>query len=332
MTNRQLITYFLPLVLFASIVILYVNSKAFLPLEKHSVSIAVSKTPLSAPFYVAQAINAFDDTCVKVEFDEVLGGQVAFAKVLSGEVDFGTTSDSVIAFQSLTKKSFVTHTMFVQSDNDVKLLSRPSAQISSATDLKGKRVGVTKGTASEYFLSMLLALEGLTTEDVNLHHYQPDQLVDGYINNEIDAMVPWEPFAFQSIQLLEKEVKVHDTKSLNSLSFHLISQAADRVQVEKAKCIIQGLNTAIDYIAAKPRLAKKIIIEKLQLSDDFIEWVWPDYIFKLSLNQSLVLSLKAKSTWLVATQMSQFNGAPKLEKFIDTRALLQVQPGAVNIP
>ena len=116
------------------------------------------------------------------------------------------------------------------------------------------------------------------------------------------------------------------------MSFHLISQAADRVQVEKAKCIIQGLNTAIDYIAAKPRLAKKIIVEKLQLSDDFIEWVWPDYIFKLSLNQSLLLSLKAKSTWLVATQMSQFNGAPKLEKFIDTRALLQVQPGAVNIP
>jgi len=309
-----------------------VNSKAFLPLEKYSVSIAVSKTPLSAPFYVAQSINAFDETCVKVNFNEVLGGQMAFAKVMAGEVDFGTSSDSVMAFQSLTRQVFVTHAMFVQSDNDVKLLSRPSANIAKAIDLKDKRIGITKGTASEYFLSTLLALEGLTTEDVNLFHYKPEELVDGYINNEVDAMVPWEPFAFQSAQLLERQVKVHNTKSLNSLSFHLISQAADRLQVEKAKCIIQGLNIAIDYIAAKPTLAKKIIIEKLQLSDDFIEWVWPDYIFKLSLNQSLLLSLKAKSTWLVATQMSQFNGAPKLDKLIDSRALLQVQPSAVNIP
>ena len=308
------------------------NSKAFLPLEKYSVSIAVSKTPLSAPFYVAQSINAFDETCVKVNFNEVLGGQMAFAKVMAGEVDFGTSSDSVMAFQSLTRQVFVTHAMFVQSDNDVKLLSRPSANIAKAIDLKDKRIGITKGTASEYFLSTLLALEGLTTEDVNLFHYKPEELVDGYINNEVDAMVPWEPFAFQSAQLLERQVKVHNTKSLNSLSFHLISQAADRLQVEKAKCIIQGLNIAIDYIAAKPTLAKKIIIEKLQLSDDFIEWVWPDYIFKLSLNQSLLLSLKAKSTWLVATQMSQFNGAPKLDKLIDSRALLQVQPSAVNIP
>ena len=40
--------------------------------------------------------------------------------------------------------------MFVQSNNDVKLIIRTHDEINAILDLKGKRVGVTKGTASEY--------------------------------------------------------------------------------------------------------------------------------------------------------------------------------------
>jgi len=322
----------LTLVVFIGAASLYSNFKPLWQQQKHLVTIAVSKTPLSTPFYVANAIGAFDDTCVSVTFDEVVGGQRAFAKVMRGEADFGTSSDSVIAFQSLANRAFVTHAVFVQSDNDVKLITRPSAQINSALDLKGRRIGVTKGTASEYFLSTLLALEGLTIEDVRQVHFKPDELINGFINNDVDAFVPWEPFAFNSAQLLDSQIKVHDTKSLNTLSFNLISLAADNVLVNKAKCIIEGLTIAIDYIASNPDESKKIVINKLQLSAEFIEWVWPDYIFKLALNQSLILSIKSQVIWAVATQMTEHNEIPNVELFIDSRAMLQVAPGAVNIP
>jgi len=329
--KKTLLLTTISLSIFIGTALLYVNFKPLWQPQKYLVTIAVSKTPLSTPFYVAKAIGAFDDTCVSVEFDEVVGGQKAFAKVIRGEVDFGTSSDSVIAFQSLADKKFVTHAMFVQSDNDVKLITRPSAQIYSAFNLKGKRIGVTKGTASEYFLSTLLALEGLTTEDVQLLHFKPDELINGYINNDVDAFVPWEPFAFNSAQLLNSQIKVHDTKSLNTLSFNLVSLAADNLLVNKAKCIIEGLTIAIDYIGSNPDESKKIVIDELQLSAEFIEWVWPDYIFKLSLNQSLVLSIESQAIWAVATQMTEHDEIPKAEHYIDSRALLQVDPGAVNI-
>lgn len=316
----------------ACAVLLYSHFQARWQQPKYTVTIAVSKTPLSTPFYVAKAIGAFDDTCVSVKYIEVDGGQRAFAKVMNGDVDFGTSSDSVMAFQSLASKSFVSHAMFVQSDNDVKLITRPSAQINSFIDLKGKRIGVTKRTASEYFLSMLLALEGLTTEDVELVHFKPEQLINGYIDNEVDAFVPWEPFAFHSVQLLNKQIKIHDSKSLNTLSFNLISQTADTLLVDKAKCIIQGLNTAIDYITLHPSKSKEIVINELQLSAEFIDWVWPDYIFKLGLNQSLILSIKSQAIWAIDTQMSHFTEMPQVENFIDSRAMLQVMPDAVNIP
>jgi len=329
---KSILYYSIILLTFAGIALLYLNFKSFWLLPKYQVSIAVSKTPLSTPFYVAQAIDAFDNTCVSVQFDEVIGGQAAFAKVMNGDVDFGTSSDSVIAFQSLAQKSFVTHAMFVQSDNDVKLITRPSDNINSTIDLKGKRIGVTKGTASEYFLSILLALEGLTVEDITVFHHKPDQLIDSFISNKVDAVTPWEPFVFQSKQLLNQQIKIHDTKNLNTLSFNLISQTADDLLVEKAKCIIQGIAIATGYIAANPHKSKSIVIEKLNVSAEFIDWVWPDYVFKLALNQSLILSIKSQAAWAVATQMSEFNKQPNVKHFIDSRAMLQVDPAAVNIP
>ena len=312
--------------------ILYLNFDSSWNKERYRVTIAVSKTPLSTPFYVAESINAFDDTCVEVVYSDVLGGQVAFKTVMDGEADFGTSSDSVIAFQSLTDNAFVTHAMFVQSDNDVKLISRSSDNIKSTMDLKGKRVGVTKGTSSEYILSTLLAIEGLTMEDITLFHYKPEHLINGFSKNEVDAIVPWEPFVFQALQSLEQNIKIHDTKSLSTLSFNLISQTVDSKLVEKATCVIQGLQVAINYITSHPKESKEIVINKLNVAPAFIDWVWPDYIFKLGLNQSLLLNINAQASWAVETQMRGYREVPNAEKFVDSRALLQVDPGAVNIP
>jgi sulfonate transport system substrate-binding protein len=313
------------------VIFLAVNLTKFWQPEKHTLSIAVSKTPLSTPFYVAAAINAFDSTCVDVEFNDVIGGGAAFNKVINGEVDFATSSDSVIAFQSLSRQAFVTHAMFVQSDNDVKLITRTDDKVLDVSSLKGKSIGVTKKTASEYFLSTLLAIDGVNPQDVKLVHYEPAQLIDGLMNNEVDAIIPWEPFAFQSKQIFHNKVTVHDTKNFNTLSFNLISLVPDRARIEQATCILQGLNTAINYIASHPEKAKDIVKSKLDLTTEFINWVWPDYIFKLELNQSLLLNLSSQTAWLAETQLNMIEQVPNIDQFVDSRAILQVNPNAVNI-
>lgn len=326
---RILSFFILSILLFITAYFLFLNPES---IEKHAVSIAVSKTPLSSPFYIAKSINAFENTCVEVEYYEVLGGIVAFDKVIEGEVDFSTTSDSVITFKSLAKHDFVTHAMFVQSDNDVKLLTQRSKNFTSISELKGSKVGVTKGSASEYFLSTLLAMEGLSIDDVELYDYRPEDLINGIENNEVDAVVPWEPFAFNIINKLTDQVDIQETKNINTLSFNLISKRADDLMVKKAVCIIQGLNIAIAYMASNPEESKQIVIEELNLDDSFIDWVWDDYIFKLGLNQSLILNIKSQAAWAIEMEMSEHNEMPNVNDFLDSRAMLQVEPGAVNIP
>ena len=310
---------------------LYFNFQKIGQPESYPVTIAVSKTPLSTPFYVAEKINAFDDTCVSVTYEDVIGGQRAFAKLMSGEADFSTTSDSVIAFQSLGQQKFVTHARFVQSDNDVKLITRAQDNIVSGKDLVNKTIGVTKGTASEYFLSNLLALDGLTIKNVTVKSYKPEQLMAAFMNKEVDAITPWEPYAFQTKKQLQEQVKVHDTKNLNTLGFHLVSQSADNLLVAKAACVLEGLTKAIDYISANPKKAQQIVKERLNLNQPFIDWIWPDYIFKVGLNRSFLLNIESQAVWAIDTQMTEYKKLPEFMTFIDTRALLQVAPMSVNI-
>ena len=96
--------------------------------------------------------------------------------------------------------------------------------------------------------------------------------------------------------------------------------------------MIQGLHTAINYITSHPQESKKIVIDELNLDPAFIDWVWPDYIFKLGLNQSLILNIKSQAIWAVETHMRDLREVPNSALFIDSRALLQVEPGAVNLP
>jgi ABC-type nitrate/sulfonate/bicarbonate transport system substrate-binding protein len=175
-------------------------------------------------------------------------------------------------------------------------------------------------------------MDGLSVEDVELYHYKPDQLLKAFTDNEVDAIVPWEPHAFKAATLLNEQVTMLDTKNVNSLGFHLISQRSDNLLVVKAACVLQGLSSAINYIAQYPEKSKKIVRDELKLTSSFIDWVWPDYIFKLGLNQSLILNIKSQATWAIEMQMTQYNKMSNIDDFVDSRAMLQVNPGAVNIP
>jgi len=300
--------------------------------DKISIKISVSKTPLSAPFFIAQEMKYFEESCVKVTLDETIGGKQSFEKVVNGQADFGTSSDSVIAFKSLNRDDFVTLTTFVQSDNDVKIITLDDNNIYTSKDLVGKRIGVVKGAAGEYLLSTYLAIGGVGINEVVIQDIAPDKLQQALVDKEVEVIVSWEPYAYQSIHNSEIKTKLLNTKNLYTLSFNLISQRLNtQSQLNSAKCIIDALHKAINYIAAEPTNSQNILIKHLELDQAFIKWLWPDYIFKLSLNRTLMMSLESQAQWAINTGMVQKRNIPDYNKIMDPRPLEQIDRKAITI-
>ncbi len=296
------------------------------------ITIAVSKTPLSTPFYIAEDLGLFDKYCGEVDIMDVLGGKRSFSKMLSNEVDFATASDSVIVYQSFQRDDFVNIATFVESVNDIKIIVRSDVQISSGEDLKGKSIGFIEGSASDYFLEEFLGLHNLQKTDINAIPLSPEQTDQALINGEVEAISTWEPFAFKAIQGLSDRAQALDTKHIYSLTFNLLTNKSTlQHSPEKAKCILNSLSEAIDYISAEPEQSREILKDKLNLGRDFIDWVWPDYLFILSLNKSLILTMKSQANWHI--ENGTFNEHPNLEfmPYIDSSPLRAVNPGAVRL-
>ncbi len=188
------------------------------------ITIAVSKTPLSTPFYIAEDLGLFDKYCGEVDIMDVLGGKRSFSKMLSNEVDFATASDSVIVYQSFQRDDFVNIATFVESVNDIKIIVRSDVQISSGEDLKGKSIGFIEGSASDYFLEEFLGLHNLQKTDINAIPLSPEQTDQALINGEVEAISTWEPFAFKAIQGLSDRAQALDTKHIYSLTFNLLTK------------------------------------------------------------------------------------------------------------
>ncbi|WP_340399828.1 aliphatic sulfonate ABC transporter substrate-binding protein [Paenibacillus sp. FSL H8-0079] len=66
--------------------------------------------------------------------------------------------------------------------------------IQSIADLKGKKVGVTKGSSSWGLLLRALQSAGLSASDVEQINLQPDEAQPAFLSGKIDAWVIWEPF------------------------------------------------------------------------------------------------------------------------------------------
>ena len=97
-------------------------------------SIAVARTPLSLPIFVAAQQGFFSDQGIHVHLQEVSGGHRALAAVLAGQVDIGTASDSVLMFNSLKRSDFVTLGYFVSSPSEARyseIINRPSRPLPS---------------------------------------------------------------------------------------------------------------------------------------------------------------------------------------------------------
>ncbi|WP_415899648.1 ABC transporter substrate-binding protein [Neptuniibacter sp. QD48_11] len=307
------------------------DSKIITNTELPAVKIAVSTTPLSAPFYIAEKQGFFKEEGVKADLIPLAGGTKCFSALLKKEVDLATASNSVVMFNGFKYDHFTVLSSFVESDNDIKLMSLSGSGITKAQDLIGKSVGIVEGSASEYFLHTWLTLSGVDPSKVLTKAYSVVDLPKVLSLGEVSAISVWEPFAFTAASNRNNPARPLDTKGLYNLSFNLVGLKGAARNIESEQKVLAALNKAVHYIAEYPQESQIIIREKLQLSQAFIDWIWQDYLFKLSLNQSQVSSIEQQARWAIESQLVISETTPDFIQFFDASALQKIDPHASSL-
>jgi len=283
--------------------------------------------------YVAQAKGLFAAEGVDVKLAECLGGVRCMAELTSGKADLCTSSEIVGALQSFQRTDFALVASFVGSGQDVNLLTKKSSGIKSWPDLAGKRVATVKGTSAHYYLDAALLFNGVATKSVEIVPLPPEQVGPALVSGKVDAAAIWEPFAFETRRTLGSDAQQLPPERIYTTTFNLyVMRNTLKGRQQDVVKVLRALERAEKFITANPAEAQATLRTALNTDQAFIDAVWRNYDYRLSLSQSLVSTMEGQARWAVRGGHVPAGAVPgNLLDIIEVGPLRQVNPAVITI-
>ncbi|GAA4666295.1 MULTISPECIES: ABC transporter substrate-binding protein [Amycolatopsis] len=192
-----------------------------------------------------KAAGLLDNLPYRIEWSTFTSGPPLLEAASAGAVDvggvgntppiFSAAANGQISVVSAAKGNVVSDTVLVPADSPLKTVA----------DLRGKTIGVAKGSSAHGQILLTLRKAGLSTKDVKLSFLQPADAYGAFTQHRIDAWAVWDPYTSQAQLEAHARVLADGAGTANGYSF----QVAGRAALADA-----GKNAAIrDYVV---RIAK----------------------------------------------------------------------------
>ena len=125
------------------------------PVEK--ITVAAFAGDITALVYFAKEKGLFEKKSLEVTINDFAGGKAAAQAMLTGKADISTSSSSVFVSKSFIHSDLRTIGT-ISTFEHLELIARKNSGISSVPNLKGKSVGLTKGSSGEFFFGNILTI------------------------------------------------------------------------------------------------------------------------------------------------------------------------------
>lgn len=215
---------------------------------------------------------------IKVEESTFAKGLDVMQAIIAGELDVGATaSEAAISGRA---KGVPIYVVAGFATGGARLVARSDAGIKSVKDLKGKKVGVTRGSIQEVLLAAELAQNGLTSadasgKDVQIIYLSYPDLNQALMGKNIDAIMQTEPQASQALNkgFGVEVMKPYDTPIGSPVRTLVMTEKfykERRPLAEKfMRCFVEATKTFIDNKATAQKYVTQTIFKGQITADDF---------------------------------------------------------------
>jgi ABC-type nitrate/sulfonate/bicarbonate transport system substrate-binding protein len=289
--------------------------------------------PLSAAVYVALEKGFFKGEGLEVSYLSVPSGKQALQEVVDGKADFAAVADLPIVFQILKANRVNVIAVLCKVKKLYAIVGRKDKGISSAHDLRGKRVGAARGTSPEYFLDTLLLFNHIPRRDVRIIDVAPERWVDALMKGDVDAVSVWEPIASELRTRLGDNAFVFyaDEQPLYTNTWN-VAAMQDFVQKnpDAVTRLLRALLKAETFTEKNREEARQIMARYGFPGEGSREW-WNAYRSDISLSPLLVENLESQTNWAIRNGFTDRKDMPNYLDYIYFKGLESVKPEAVTI-
>jgi sulfonate transport system substrate-binding protein len=137
--------------------------------------------------------NHFRPAGIEVKWVEFSSGPPMMEAMNVGSIDYGAVGDSPPVFAQAAGAAIV-YAAGQPITNGQGILVPQNSAIRSIADLKGKRIGFTKGSSAHNIVVQTLEKAGLTYSDITPVYLTPPDAGPAFANGSIDAWSIWDPY------------------------------------------------------------------------------------------------------------------------------------------
>ncbi len=294
-------------------------------------TIAIASISMSAPIYVALDRGFFRQEGLDVSVEPYAAGKDALAAAMGGKADMATASETPVVFTVMGGSRLFVIATICDSEKDLAIIARKDKGISQPADLKGKAIGVTPGTASDFFLESFLDFYNVPKQTTKTVPLKPDEMQPALTAGRVDAVATWEPVAGRVRAELGAAVQTYYATGFYRETWNIIA-VPDLVKKrpEAVQKMLRAVISAERFIIEKPAEAQQIVASHLRVDKAVVAAAWNDFYFRIALDQSLLVNLENQARWAIRNKLVTGTEVPNFMGSLYPEALKAVRPDSVT--
>jgi NitT/TauT family transport system substrate-binding protein len=295
------------------------------------VRIGVFQGVISSLLYIAEDKRFFEHHGLKAAFTHYDAGTMALKDLFAGKIDIGTATETPFAIGGLEKDD-LRIIASVATANNMELIMRKDRGINRASDCKGKRIGLLRGSVAEFFLGAFLSFNGIPLTDVTMINLNPSEMEDALTRGTVDGIIIWQPFAYNIKQKLGDKVVGFPAQGGQDYYWLLVAREPYiRSHSAVIERLLRALLDAQDYAERHTPDAQTIVKRKFGYETTFVLSSWPQNKLGVQLNQDLLTLMEDEARWAMRNKPSPAPKMPNCFNYIYLGGLEKVRPSAVTI-
>ncbi len=294
------------------------------------VTFACTTQPQSTLVHVARAKGYFLAEGLEVQAQMHTYGKAALQSLLEGKADFATVAETPVVFAVLRGERFFVIANIESSNRNNAIVARKDAGIQGPRDLKGKRIGFTPGTTSDFFLDSLLTAQGLLRKDTRPVPMKPEEMQAAILGGAVDAVCTWNYPLAQIQQALGANGFIHYDPEIYTETFNVAASAGIvDGRPEVAHGLLRALIKAEAFAVARPAEAQAIVATASGTEPALVAAVWDAFNYRVRFDQTLLITLEDETRWAMRNGLTDQKAMPDFRKHIHLDTLRAVKPEAV---
>jgi ABC-type nitrate/sulfonate/bicarbonate transport system substrate-binding protein len=290
-------------------------------------TIATGVDPVFSAYYVAQQEGLFKKHGLDVRINTGPSGSAMVSFLINGQIESAFGSEIAgVSNHNLDPNVVVV----AQATRLVRWIAIVGRNIDTLDQLKGKKIGVARGSGGEVFWLALIDKLKLNAADYTVVNVEAPEMVAALERGNIDAYAVWEPWVTRGLAAVKNTKVLKDQENILEQGVYIYMNLGwIKKNPEQAEGFVRALVEATDLINKDRKRAAKDVSDFLKsLDPPMVEQLMTKLRFEMVLDDFTVSLFRLAETQL--KQQGKLTKPLDLGAFIYPDLLRRVLPKSVN--